>query len=213
MTNSGITFTTCGLTFTFVPGDVDGGADTGEFIVGRYDTEWAYPTVGTKTSTSTQATDLTAFSDFQVGERAMPVVTVVKISSVVSDPVNSTSSPKRIPGAVIEYNLTSENSGDGVADMDSTVVTDAIDAEKLACDVTTGVTFTDGATASGLALDTVSYSATAAPGPYVYDYTPVPDGDGFDGNVTSIRITTTGSFACGGSPVPSFAVKFWVRVK
>jgi autotransporter-associated beta strand protein len=68
LTNSGIVFTNYNATFTFVSGDLDGGATTGNFIVGRYSAGWTYPTVGTKTSTTTQANSLTAFGDFQLGE-------------------------------------------------------------------------------------------------------------------------------------------------
>ncbi|MEO6719375.1 MAG: DUF2341 domain-containing protein, partial [Ferruginibacter sp.] len=68
LTNSGVFFTTCDVTFTFVAGDLDAGATPGNFIVGGYNAGWTYPTVGTKTSTTTQATGLTAFGDFQLGE-------------------------------------------------------------------------------------------------------------------------------------------------
>jgi hypothetical protein len=71
LTNSGVTFTTYSATFTFVPGDVDGGAATGSFIVGRYAASaWTYPTVGTRTSTTTQLTGASAFGDYQLGEAA-----------------------------------------------------------------------------------------------------------------------------------------------
>ncbi len=69
LTNSGILFTNYSVTFTFVAGDIDAGASTSAFIVGKYSGgSWTYPTVGTKTATTTQATGLTSFSDFQIGE-------------------------------------------------------------------------------------------------------------------------------------------------
>jgi hypothetical protein len=140
-----------------------------------------------------------------------PVITITKLSSVISDPINGGSNPKRIPGAMIEYSITPSNTGDGSPDADSTYVTDIIGINGVKYDVTTGVSFTDGTTSSALALGTVTYSDDA--GPYIYDYTPVPDGDGCDSNVTSIKITTTGSFAFGGPPAPSFTCKYRVRVK
>jgi hypothetical protein len=93
------------------------------------------------------------------------------------------------------------------------IVTDPIDANVLAFHAATGVTFTDGATSSGLSLGAVTYSSTPAPGPYVYNYTPVPDVDGYDGNVTSVRVTTVGTFVFGGAPPPSFTLRFRVRVE
>ena len=80
LTNSGIVFTTYGATFTFLAGDLDAGATTSNFIVGKYNAGWTYPTVGTKTATTTEATDLASFSDFQLGESS--VVLPVRFTSV-----------------------------------------------------------------------------------------------------------------------------------
>jgi hypothetical protein len=143
----------------------------------------------------------------------VPVMTMTNVSAVLSDPANGAADPKRIPGAVVEYGITLTNTGDGSPDAGSTVVVDPIDAAALALHVTTGVTFADGTTGSGVSLGTVAYSATPAPGPYVYNYTPVPDVDGYDGNVTSLKVTTNGAFAFGGAPPPSFTLRFRVRVK
>jgi len=75
LTNSGVGFTTYDATFTFVAGDLDGGVDTDSLVVSRYSGgSWSMPTVGTKTSTSAQATGLTGFGDFQLGEASGGVV-------------------------------------------------------------------------------------------------------------------------------------------
>lgn len=46
---------------------------------------------------------------------AAPVLTVSKISWVISDPVNSTTNPKRIPGAIIGYCIIINNAAGGTA--------------------------------------------------------------------------------------------------
>ena len=55
-----LTFTTYNPTFTFVAGDIDSGATTANFIIAQKNSGvWSYPTVGTRTATSTQATGIT----------------------------------------------------------------------------------------------------------------------------------------------------------
>lgn len=70
LVNSGVSgYISYNATFNYVSGDVDLGADYNNFYIGNYNpTAWIYPTVGTKASTSTQATGLTTFGDFQIGE-------------------------------------------------------------------------------------------------------------------------------------------------
>ncbi|MBI2556043.1 MAG: Ig-like domain-containing protein, partial [Planctomycetes bacterium] len=69
MTNSGISFDTYSATFNFAAGDIDSGASTNNFFVSKLDGgTWTLPAIATRSATSIQATGMTSFSDFQVGE-------------------------------------------------------------------------------------------------------------------------------------------------
>ena len=73
LTNGGVTFTNYSATFNFVGvgTDADAGSNTNAYIVGRNNAGWTYPTVGTRTATSTQATGLTVLGNtYEVGEVA-----------------------------------------------------------------------------------------------------------------------------------------------
>ncbi len=69
LTNNGVSgYTTFDATFNFVAGDIDTGTDFNFLLVGNYTaSSWNYPNTGTRTATSTQATGLTTFDDFQLG--------------------------------------------------------------------------------------------------------------------------------------------------
>lgn len=58
-----------------------------------------------------------------------PVLSVTKTSCVVSDPVNNTTNPKRIPGAIIRYMFDIDNTGTG--DVDDLNITDTISNDLL----------------------------------------------------------------------------------
>jgi hypothetical protein len=70
LANNGVTgFSSYAATFTFLPGDADLGTNPNIFVVGNYHTSaWNYPSVGLRTATSTQATGLSTFGDFQIGQ-------------------------------------------------------------------------------------------------------------------------------------------------
>ncbi len=84
ITNGGVTFTTYSPTFTFVAGDLDAGANTAAFLVKRFAASaWTSNTTGTLTSTTSQATGVSGFGEFAVGQAAPnPAISSLSPSSL-----------------------------------------------------------------------------------------------------------------------------------
>lgn len=149
----------------------------------------------------------------------IPLLQVVKMQQVLSDPINGTSSPLAIPGALVEYTVGVTNQGIGTVDSDSLIVTDALPADvALFVDAGGGdpISFTNGSTPSGLAYNyasDVSFSNQVGGGP-PFNYTPVLDANGFDPAITGYRVAPTGimSAASGGNN-PSFNITLRVRIE
>lgn len=72
---------------------------------------------------------------------------VTKTSTVVSDPFNGTTLPKRIPGAVVEYCITVQNTGS--ADATSVVLTDVLTTQPVTFQAGSLFTVDTGATCTG----------------------------------------------------------------
>jgi uncharacterized repeat protein (TIGR01451 family) len=155
-----------------------------------------------------------------------PVLTLLKSSSVLSDPLNGTTNPKAIPGSVITYTVTAGNNGSGTADSGSTYVTDAIPANaelfvgNLGGAGSGPVAFTNGSVSSGLSYTFTSLASTTdSPsfsnnGGTSFGYTPVADANGYDAAVTHIRVSPAGTFAAKtGVTSPSFTLQMRMRVK
>lgn len=140
----------------------------------------------------------------------LPSIAATKTSVVISDPFNGTTNPKRIAGAIVEYTIETTNSGAGSPDAGTVVAIDELEAVQVEFDSNFGVVFVDGGTSSGLSVNTVSYSNSVVGGPYTYGYVLSPDVDGYDGAVSSIKVTTTGVFAISGA---SFKLKYRVRLQ
>jgi hypothetical protein len=145
-----------------------------------------------------------------------PSLTILKTSTVLSDPVNNTTNPKRIPLAVVRYDVTVTNSGPGTVDAGTLVITDPIPVDAAMYVATTSgnpVVFLNGTPASGLTFayaSHVSYSSAGVGGPWTY--APVPDVNGFDPLVRAVRVSPAGVMSAAGGGNPSFTVQFRVRI-
>lgn len=140
-----------------------------------------------------------------------PVISINKTSSVISDPVQGTNNPKRIPGAVVRYLLTISNTGNA-ADSNTIQIDDPIPANVRAMVASGNIGFTDGANSSGLGFSYVPASSTdavdfSADSGTSYTYTPVADVDNADSSVTNIRFKPSGRFGCKNNATPtSFSI-------
>jgi trimeric autotransporter adhesin len=155
-----------------------------------------------------------------------PLLTVVKSSTISSDPLNGATNPKNVPGGVVTYTIQTDNTGGGAADNNSTVVTETIPAgmELFVGDVAGGgsgpVSFTNGTPSSGLTYtfanlgdtnDSISFSNN---GGSTYSYVPIADANGYDAAVTNLRVNPSGSFAAKTGPGnPNFSLALRMRIK
>lgn len=149
-----------------------------------------------------------------------------KSSYVISDPVNGTTNPKAIPGAIIEYILQAKNEGGGIADNNSIQLTDAIPnntalyVNDISGAGTGPIRFIDGSPSSGLSYNFNSLSSTTDHLSFSnnnginYNYVPSADADGVDSNVTNVKMNTSGEFSAKtGTTAPNFQFLFRVRVQ
>ncbi len=189
----------------------------------------AFPSVSNTASVSGTNFDNVSSNNNSTSTTAVtssPTITLQKTSRTISDPINGTTNPKAIPGAVSEYNIQATNSGLTAADNNSIVITDAIPANTALYvgDISGAgsgpVRFVDGTPPSGLSYNFVNLASTSDNLSFSnnngasYTYIPSPDADGVDTNVTHIRVATTGQFLpTGGSGNPSFAILFRVKVQ
>lgn len=141
------------------------------------------------------------------------VLTINKVSTVISDPINGTTNPMMIPGAVVEYAITVTNEGNTTVTSNSLILLDVL-PPNVAYDRVTGVSFANGTTTSGLntfnAATMVTYSNQPSGGtPFTY----VPSGT-YDTNVTGMRIAPTGTMAAATATAkPSFTIRYRVLVE
>lgn len=158
------------------------------------------------------------FHIFGVEQRVPPDLLIAKFSTVIFDPVNGASNPRRIPGAVIRYEILVTNQGKGRPDGDSLVIDDRLPANVSFVTPATGdaVVFVDGTPTSGLSYDfatDVAFSSQPGGGP-PFNHVLADSGDGTDPFVTGFQVTPGAQMeGITGSGNPSFVLRFNVRME
>ncbi len=149
-------------------------------------------------------------------------LTVVKVATTVSDPVNLTTNPKAIPGAIVEYQIIVTNPAANPVDNNTVFITDQVPAsmDLRVADIggagSGPVQFVNGSPSSGLSYTFSSLSngtddvAFSNDGGATWTYTPVIGSNGTDPAVTHIRINPKGVFNAGNA---QFTVKLRMRIE
>lgn len=153
-------------------------------------------------------------SSYDISPISWPNLSIVKTVSTAWDPYNldgaDATKPKAIPGAYVDYTIQVDNTGTGSADAGSVVLVDPIPSgtELYVGDLGGGspVVLTDLTPNSELDIASIEYDDGGG-----YGYDPVPDADidGFNSNVSEIRVTIGGTL----DGDESFTITFRVRVQ
>jgi hypothetical protein len=164
--------------------------------------------------------------DDQVFSLVKVNLVIVKSVATISDPIDGTTNPKSIPGAIKEYTITVTNQGQGASDNNSIKLTDAIPGQAELVVTNLGgagsgpVLFTQGSPTSGLSYTFTALNNNADSldfsndGGATWTYSPTANGNGTDPAVTNLRISPTGAFAAkSGLTAPSFTLQFRIRIK
>ncbi len=153
-----------------------------------------------------------------------PNISVLKLVSTISDPVNDLSNPKAVPGAIVQYQINVTNTGSGTADADTVVIDDPLQSnlQFFFGSPLNPVQFVDGIPASGLTFNFTNLADPADDVDFSNDggvtfITPAVDANGFDITVPPVnfirinpRGTLNGSIGAGD---PNFSVIFRARVR
>jgi hypothetical protein len=153
-----------------------------------------------------------------------PTLHVTKLQQTVSDPVNATTFPKSIPGAVKLYRVQVVNQGAGSVDNNSVMIADRIAANtrlfvgNLGAPGSGPVAFVNGTPSSALTWTFTALNSLTDDLDFSNDngvtwtYAPVPDANGYDAAVTDIRMRPKGLMPGQGSGSPNFELQFRVIV-
>jgi uncharacterized repeat protein (TIGR01451 family)/fimbrial isopeptide formation D2 family protein len=149
-------------------------------------------------------------------------LTVVKVATTLSDPVNGATNPKAIPGAIIEYQIIVTNPATTPVDVDAMYINDQVPASMDLRVVDIGgsgsgpVQFVNGSPSSGLTYTFSSLSSTtddlsfSNDGGATWTYSPTAGAAGTDPAVTNVRVNPKGAYNANSA---QFTIKLRMRVE
>jgi hypothetical protein len=145
---------------------------------------------------------------------ANATLTLVKTSSVLSDPINGATNPKMIPGAIVQYSILVSNTGPTAVDNNSVLLIDSLPSQMLVGTAATP-TFTQGTPTSALTFTSstdIKYSnASTAPTTFAgCTYTPTT---AYDAAVKFICVNPKGTMAGSTGTPPNFTISFRAQMQ
>jgi uncharacterized repeat protein (TIGR01451 family) len=140
-------------------------------------------------------------------------LTILKSSSVVSDPVNGSINPKLIPGAIVRYTFTVANTGTTTASNNSVWLIDSVPSQ-ISVGSAASPSFVQGTPSSGLTFTTgtdikYSNSLTAPTSFAACTYSPIL---AYDPAVRFVCLNPKGTFAASSGTPPSFTLSIQAQV-
>jgi hypothetical protein len=148
------------------------------------------------------------------------MLTIVKSSAIISDPVNNLTNPKMIPGAIVRYALLVANSGTQTVDSNSIFIIDTLPT-MMSIGTAASPALANGTPTANMSLTPatdIRYSNQAtAPATFAacsavpHNYTPT---SAYDPSVRHICIRPQGTMAAStGAGQPNFTVSFQTQIK
>ena len=145
---------------------------------------------------------------------ANALLTISKSATLVSDPVNGTTNPKMIPGALMSYTFAVSNTGSLAVDSNTVWLIDSLPSTLLV-GTAASPTFTQGTPSSNLtfngATDIAYSNAVSAPTTFAAcTYTPTSP---YDSNVHYVCLNPKGTMAASTGTPPNFTLSIIAQVK
>jgi hypothetical protein len=145
---------------------------------------------------------------------ANATLTLVKTSTVLSDPINGSTNPKMIPGSIVQYSILVSNTGPSAVDNNTVLLIDSLPSQMRVGTAATP-TFTQGTPTSALtfnATNDIRYSnAASAPTTFAgCTYSPTT---AYDAAVKFICVNPKGTMAGSSGTPPNFTISFRAQMQ